>query len=204
VRGDSIGPTVLPHYLPSAAFYFSNSSLFFHIRFNQPTLTFTSSLGRGSSPPLIRTAQLLLQSLLSRPLSAAAVGDPAPHRLTSPTDDSFQCCFLDSTGTEKPHNLVNRSKRCCCNLGWAWTIGLNLPLAYISCVQSCAAGKQVDSGVCTSVPPTACRGYLVQETASLSRSRSQGIVQPQPRIGFTAAGRTARQPEDLRKPRGRP
>jgi hypothetical protein len=111
-------------------FYFSNSSRFFHIRFNQPTLTFTSSLGRGSSPPLIRTAQLLLQSLLSRPLSAAAVGDPAPHRLTSPTDDSFQCCFLDSPGTEKPHNLVNRSKRCCCNLGWTWTINLNLPLAY--------------------------------------------------------------------------
>lgn len=98
----------------------SNSSRFFHIRFNQPTLTFTSSLGRGSSPPLIRTAQLLLQSLLSRPLSAAAVGDPAPHRLTSPIDDSFQCCFPDSTGTEKPHNLVNRIKRCRCNLDWAW------------------------------------------------------------------------------------
>ena len=124
--------------------------VFFHIRFNQPTITFTSSLGRGTSPPLIRTAQLPLQSLLSRPLSAAAVGDPAPHRLTSPTDDSFQCYFPDSTGTEKPHNLVNRSKRCCCNLGWTWTIDLNLPLAYTYlCVQSCAAGKQVRSGVCT-------------------------------------------------------
>jgi hypothetical protein len=150
----------------------SNSSRFFHIRFNQPpTLTFTSSLGRGTSPQLIRTAQLLLQSLLSRPLSAAAVGDPAPHRLTSPTDDTFQCCFLDSTGTEKPHNLVNRSKRRCCNLGWAWTIDLQLPLAYTYlCVQSCAAGKQVGFGVCTRVSPQCAGNRIVVKVAQPSHS----------------------------------